>query len=107
MISLKHPFNEELGFIAKRFGALLRDIVETVDRYGLKRYHLRKHQRPAEQFLNEIVRLESGNRSRPGTEKEDREEQRKAIYLPRLRRRAMEQQQCRTCGSSLYSFCGM
>ena len=33
---LKHPFNEELTFVAKRFGALLRDIVETIDRYGLK-----------------------------------------------------------------------
>jgi hypothetical protein len=56
---LKHPFNEELGFIAKRFGVLLRGIIETVDQHGLKRYHLRKHQRPAEQFLDEIRRLES------------------------------------------------
>jgi transposase len=25
---LKHPFNEELSFVAKRFGALLREIVQ-------------------------------------------------------------------------------
>ena len=40
---LKHPFNEELTFVAQRFGALLREIVETIDRYGLKKRHLRKH----------------------------------------------------------------
>src|SRR6266404_2761521 len=36
---LKHPFNEELAFMAKRFGGLLREIVETIDRYGLKKRH--------------------------------------------------------------------
>ena len=39
---LKHPFNEELAFVATGFGALLRDIVSTIDRFGLKKVHLRK-----------------------------------------------------------------
>lgn len=34
---LKHPFNEELIFIAKRFGVVLRAIVETIDQHGLKK----------------------------------------------------------------------
>jgi hypothetical protein len=55
---LKHPFNEELTFIAQRFGALLRDIVETIDRYGLKKRHLRKHKQPAERFLNDVAHLQ-------------------------------------------------
>src|SRR5205823_11421925 len=55
---LKHPFNEELTFIARRFGALLREIVETIDRYGLKKRHLRKHRRPAEQFLDDVSTLQ-------------------------------------------------
>ncbi len=55
---LKHPFNEELIFIAKRFGALLREIVETIDSYGLKRRHLGKHKRSAERFLNEVAALQ-------------------------------------------------
>ena len=50
---LKHPFNEELTFIAKRFGALLRDIVQTIDSYGLKKFHLRKHKRSAHRFLDD------------------------------------------------------
>jgi Transposase IS66 family len=33
---LKHPFNEELGFVAQRFGVLLRGVVETIDRHGLR-----------------------------------------------------------------------
>jgi hypothetical protein len=52
---LKHPFNEELTFVAHRFGALLREIVETIDRYGLTAHHLRKHKPPAEQFLNDVA----------------------------------------------------
>ena len=37
-----------------QFGELLRRIIETVDRYGLKAWHLRKHKREAEAFLNQI-----------------------------------------------------
>lgn len=37
---LKHSFNEELVFIAKRFAAVLQEIVETIDKYGLKKRHL-------------------------------------------------------------------
>jgi hypothetical protein len=55
---LKHPFNEELTFIATGFGALLRDIVSTIDRYGLKKDHLRKHKRSAERFLASVASLD-------------------------------------------------
>jgi hypothetical protein len=55
---LKHPFNEELTFVGTRFGALLREIVETIDRYGLKKRHLGKHKRSAERFLNEVASLQ-------------------------------------------------
>ena len=55
---LKHPFNDELTFVAKRFGTLLREIVETIDRYGLKKYHLGKHRRSAYRFLAEVADLQ-------------------------------------------------
>jgi predicted RecB family nuclease len=54
---LKHPFNEEITFVANRFGALLRDIVETIDIYGLKKRHLHKHKRSAERFLDDVASL--------------------------------------------------
>jgi transposase len=55
---LKHPFNEELAFVAGRFGVLMRGIVETIDRYGLKKRHLRKHTHTAERFLNDVTGLQ-------------------------------------------------
>jgi predicted RecB family nuclease len=55
---LKHPFNDEVAFVATRFGSLLRDIISTIDRYGLKKVHLRKHKPLAEQFLVNVASLE-------------------------------------------------
>src|SRR5215469_12118420 len=55
---LKHPFNEELTFIAKRFGALLREIVASIDEYGLKKRHLGKHKRSTELFLDDVATLQ-------------------------------------------------
>jgi predicted RecB family nuclease len=49
---LKNPFDLELRLIAERFGSLLRTIIETVDRYGLKQRHLGKHKKQAGQFLD-------------------------------------------------------
>jgi predicted RecB family nuclease len=55
---LKNPFNEELATIARGFGALLREIVETVDTYGLKARHLGKHKRRAASFIEDTAALE-------------------------------------------------
>ena len=40
---LKNPFNEEFKILAHGFAALLRTVVATIDRYGLKQRHLHKH----------------------------------------------------------------
>ena len=40
---LKNPFDDEFKSIAERFSRLLRRVVHTIDRYGLKRRHLQKH----------------------------------------------------------------
>jgi hypothetical protein len=47
---LKNPFDEELKQMASRFGCLLQAIIETVDRYGLKKYHLNKHKKDVDRF---------------------------------------------------------
>ena len=54
---LKHPFNGELTFIAQRFGTLLREVVDTIDKHGLKKSHLGKHKRSADQFLADVAAL--------------------------------------------------
>jgi hypothetical protein len=41
---LKHPYDEELKQLVVTFAGLVKPMVETVDRYGLKRHFLRKHQ---------------------------------------------------------------
>jgi Transposase IS66 family len=50
----KQPFNEEMKGIARGFADLLRPIIESVDRFGLKARHLRKHRAAAERFYREM-----------------------------------------------------
>ncbi len=40
---LKQPFNEEMKELVREFAMLLKPIIETVDRFGLKAHFLRKH----------------------------------------------------------------
>lgn len=47
---LKHPFDEELKQQAAQFTVLLQAVVETIDRYGLKKYHLNKHKRDVARY---------------------------------------------------------
>ena len=54
----RHPLDVELKGLAKEFGALLRTVIETVDRRGLKRRFLRKHKRSAMRFLRSVARTE-------------------------------------------------
>jgi predicted RecB family nuclease len=53
----KSPFDDELKMIARRFGVLLREIVETIDTHGLKARHLSKHRRSAEAFIEQVVAM--------------------------------------------------
>ena len=51
---LDHPYDEDVKKIANSFGDLLRSIVETIDRRGLKHYFLRKHQRQVQKFYKKL-----------------------------------------------------
>jgi hypothetical protein len=48
---LKHPFDEELKQMTVRFATLLQAVVETIDRYGLKKYHLHKHKKDVDVYF--------------------------------------------------------
>jgi len=52
---LKNPLDSEFKTIATEFGSLLKAIVQTVDRYGLKKRHLHKHKREARRFLDSVA----------------------------------------------------
>jgi hypothetical protein len=45
------PYDEELKPVASRFGELLRPIVRTVDRHGLRRKHLSRHKSAVDRFF--------------------------------------------------------
>lgn len=52
---LANPWDEELKSIASDFGGLLRKIVATIDRYGLRRRHLGKHHQDIDKFFRTIL----------------------------------------------------
>jgi predicted RecB family nuclease len=49
-------FDSEYKDMVQRFAHLLQKIVETVDKYGLKRRHFRKHRNDAVRFLKSVER---------------------------------------------------
>ncbi len=51
---LKQPFNEELKGLVREFAELLKPMIETVDRFGLKAYFLRKHKVFIERFYKRL-----------------------------------------------------
>ena len=53
---LREPFNEELKSVANSFGCLIRPIVETVDRYGLKCRFMKKHKQSVRRFYRWLTR---------------------------------------------------
>lgn len=50
----KQPFNDELTSIVLEFSELLKSIVETVDRFGLKARFLAKHKKHVERFNRSV-----------------------------------------------------
>lgn len=51
---LKHPYDLELKGIVSAFADLVKPMVETVDRHGLKRYFLRKHLISVDRFYKRL-----------------------------------------------------
>jgi hypothetical protein len=52
---LNHPYDEEFKGLAAEFGGLLRGIIATIDRYGLKRRHLHKHRADVTRFFGTLA----------------------------------------------------
>ncbi len=51
---IREPFNQEMKIIVTDFANLLKPIIETVDRHGLKARFLRKHKRNVDRFFNNL-----------------------------------------------------
>jgi predicted RecB family nuclease len=51
----KEPFNHEIKDVAQEFATLLKSIIETIDRFGLKARFLRKHKLAVTRFYNTLL----------------------------------------------------
>jgi len=52
---MKHQLDEEFKQIISEFGNLLRNIIATIDKYGLKKNHLNKHKKEVEKFYKKVI----------------------------------------------------
>jgi len=55
---LNNPYDRELQSITEPFGTLLRSVVETVDKHGLKKRHLKRHERDVKKFFRLLASRE-------------------------------------------------
>jgi predicted RecB family nuclease len=53
-----HPWDEELKSLASSFGKLLRDVVATIDRHGLKARRLGRHRKDVDEFFAAVAGAE-------------------------------------------------
>jgi hypothetical protein len=51
---LDSPYDDDVHSLTQPFGTLLREIVTTVDEYGLKHYRLARHQKGVAEFFTQI-----------------------------------------------------
>jgi predicted RecB family nuclease len=52
----KQPYNEEIRTMAQAFSDLVKPMIESVDRFGLKAHHLRKHGRSVNRFYDALFK---------------------------------------------------
>jgi len=50
----KNPFDTEFKLMLQDFGVLMRSILNTIDRYGLKRRYLHKHRKDVDRFYRAL-----------------------------------------------------
>lgn len=76
---LKYPYDEELKKLVKSFADLVKPMVETVDRYGLKSHFLRKHLGSVDRFYRRLSGMDLQSES-AGTFKERFEKNRDKLF---------------------------
>ena len=52
---LDNPFDEQYKIFVKDFSLLLKSIIDTIDRYGLKKYYLGKHKKDVSKFYDKYL----------------------------------------------------
>jgi transposase IS66 family protein len=65
----KQPFNEEMRELAQDFAKVLKPVIDSVGRFGLKAYHLRKHKDSVNRFYEALSRRDYQTEVAAGYEK--------------------------------------
>ena len=52
----KQPFNEEMRELAQEFARMVKPMIDSVDRFGLSAYHLRRHKKSVNRFYDFLSR---------------------------------------------------
>lgn len=52
---LKHPFDEELKELARKYTLVLKPIIDTIDKHGLRTKYLSRHQEEVKAFLDGVA----------------------------------------------------
>jgi len=55
---LKQPFNEELKELVRDFAVLVKPMIDTIDRFGLKAHFLQKHKAGVERFYRKLAKAD-------------------------------------------------
>jgi hypothetical protein len=89
---LKHPYDEELKNIVREFAVLLKSIVDTVDRRGLKKRFLGKHQLDVKRFYRKIAKLDCKSEEATKCRHRFVKNRNKLFHVFKSRRRPVAQQ---------------
>jgi hypothetical protein len=65
----KNPFDAEMKELGRNFTKLMVPIIETIDKYGLKKRHLNKHKIEAQRFFDKIELKNYSSESAKGFQK--------------------------------------
>ena len=65
----KYPFDEDLRKIAQAFAELLKPMVETIDKHGLKKHFLSKYVVKVEKYYSWLAQAHSASEAAAGYEK--------------------------------------
>ena len=80
---IREPFNDEMKELACGFASLLKPIIQTVDRFGLKARYLGKHKPRVERFFRWLSKCECKSEVASKCKKRLEKWRDSTLYLPR------------------------
>ena len=77
-----NPYDDEIKTLAAEFGRLMRSIVETIDKHGLRKGHLQRHKAEVSLFFRGLEARSYRSETAEGLPSEACKERGQAVYVP-------------------------